>query len=105
MPVMGASYTRFRRDLGPFQKFDIRIEIAYISPRWIYFDYKFIRNGFVHCHVLEKWGAAEKGVGMVAPHLYLPPVPGQENYGKPPTHIAKLMDAEDEFRIVVRKQP
>jgi acyl-CoA thioesterase FadM len=103
MPVTGTMYTRFRRDLRPFTKFIVRMQIVYISPRWIYLDYKFIKDGFVHCHVLEKWGAHEQMVGMISPHQLIEPIPGAPEFQKPPSHIAKLMDAEDEFRLIVRK--
>jgi acyl-CoA thioesterase FadM len=103
MPVLSTSYMRFRRDLGLYDKFTVRVELLYMSPRWVYLDYKFIKDGFVYCHVVQKGGFYERGVGMVSPHKLAPPLPGQEDFKNPPSHIAKLMDAEDEFRLVVRK--
>lgn len=102
MPMLGGTYLRYRRDIGLFQRFDVKVELVYVSPRWCYLDYKFIRNGFVCCHALEKWGMAQRGHGMIDPRTYLPDVPAHLQANKPPVHIAKLMDAEDEFRVVVR---
>jgi len=104
MPVVGAIYTRFRRELKPFVKFTVKVELVYVSPRWFYLDYKFIRDGFVHCHSMEKWGVSMRGVGMVAPHKLLKQGPGLVDFPKPPAHVAKIMDAEDEMRVVVRKE-
>lgn len=102
IPVLGATYTRFRRDLKPFSKFTVKMEIVYMSPRWIYFDYKFIKDGFVHCHSLEKWGGSIHGEGMISPNKL---IPGAKEFTKPPAHIAKIMDVEDEMRVIVRKEP
>lgn len=101
--IMGAAYIRFRRDLRTFDLFTVKFEVAFVSDKWVYFDVKFMKDGFVHCHMLEKWGLAQKGLGMVPPNKYLPELPEHLSHMKPPSHIAKLMDAEEEFRAAVRK--
>lgn len=104
LPIMGTTYSRFRKPLKLFDKFTVRVEVAYMSPRWIYFDVKFIKGDFVYCHVLEKYGAALPGKGMVPPHKLLPPIPGSKDFPAPPPHIVTIMAAEDEMRLVVRKE-
>jgi acyl-CoA thioesterase FadM len=103
MAVIGTAYTRFRRELKPFDKFTVKIQLVYMSPKWFYFDYKFLKNGFVHCHSIEKWGAGTRGKGMMPPQKLLTEVQVEKVFPIPPAHIIKIMDAEDEMRSVVRK--
>lgn len=104
-PVVGARYIRYRRDLKHFDRFAVKVELTYVSSRWFYLDYKFIKDGFIHAHVIEKWGGTKKGTGMINPAELLDSGPGVVDFPKPPAHIAKMMATEDEMRIIVRKDP
>lgn len=100
---LGASYFRFRRSLKLFDKFTVRMQVTYMSPKWIYVEYKFIKNGFVYCHSMEKLGVHIPGKGLVSPHKLLPAIPGTEDFPKPPAHVLKIMETEDEMRQLIPK--
>ena len=41
MPVIGSAMVRFRRSLGPFQKFELRTRLVGWDDRWFFFEQRF----------------------------------------------------------------
>lgn len=53
-PVIGGSLVRFRRALGPFQRFELRTRVLGWDAKWIFIEHRIERNGELSCHAVVK---------------------------------------------------
>jgi len=102
-PVKGSTYFRFRKPLKLFDKFTIKTEIICMDEQGVYWDHKFIKDGFVVCHSIEKSGIFIPGKGMFRPHDFFKLFPGVKDFPPPPPHIVKIMETEDEMKQLMPK--
>lgn len=105
VPIKSSTYYRFRKPLKLFDRFTLRIQIICMDQKGIYWDYKFIKDGFVVCHSIEKSGVHLPGKGMLSPHEFFQSFQGIKikDFPPPPPHILKIMETEDEMRTLIRK--
>jgi acyl-CoA thioesterase FadM len=105
VPVKNSTYFRFRKSLKMFDKFTVRIQIICMDEQGIYWDYKFIKDGFVMCHSIEKSGVHIPGKGMITIHEFFQSFPGvkSKDFPPPPPHILKIMETEDEMKALIAK--
>jgi YbgC/YbaW family acyl-CoA thioester hydrolase len=101
-PVLMESYVRYRKELKWRDRFTVRQEVVHADDRWVYFEVKFIRNGHVVFHALQKGGLYEKGVGMKRPDSFLPEL-SKFNDFPPSSYIQKFIDLSVEFQSEVKK--
>jgi acyl-CoA thioesterase FadM len=103
VPVKRTTFFRFRKPLKIFNKFTLRIEIICIDEDAVYWDYKFIKDGFVFCHSIEKSGIYIPGKGMISSREFFHSFPEVKDFPSPPAHILKHMETETEMKIMMSK--
>jgi acyl-CoA thioesterase FadM len=101
-PLLHDTFIRFRRELRRGAVVTLKQEIVYIDSSWIYFDYKFINDGFIHSHALQKFGVYEPGVGMYPPNKLLPSLPVFDEKDMP-DYVRAYNKLEEEFKAEARK--
>ena len=47
LPIVGDAIAKFRRDLRPFQRFDIQTRIVGWDDKWVFVEHRFVRDGRV----------------------------------------------------------
>lgn len=99
--LLSSSYKRYRRDLKWNVKFTVSAQVVYIGEDSFYVEYKFLKDGFIHCHCVDKYVLIQKGGGKVSPHILFPWAP--DSLFSPPLYIADLIETESEFQREVRK--
>jgi acyl-CoA thioesterase FadM len=102
-PRKSSTFYRFRKPLRLFDRFTLKIEIICMDEQVLYWDYKFIKDGFVVCHSIEKSGVYIPGKGMVSPHEFFKSFPDVKDFPSPPAHILKLMETETEMKTLIPK--
>jgi len=46
-PIVGDSLAKFRRDLKPFQRFDLQTRLLSWDDKWMFLEHRFLRHGRV----------------------------------------------------------
>ncbi|MBC9250545.1 thioesterase [Pseudomonas alcaligenes] len=52
LPIVGDAMAKFRRDLKPFQRFEVHSRILGWEGKWTFLEHRFVRHGRVHGLVL-----------------------------------------------------
>lgn len=66
MPVLGSSFSRFRRSILPFQPFELHTRVLHWDDKWFYMEQRFVRDGRT---VMIAWtkGTVRRSGGVVTP--------------------------------------
>jgi len=89
-PVVGSSAIRFRRQVRPFQKFEVSIRTLSWDDRWIYLEHKLLSRGEVYSMAIVKVAFVNKNGRIPAERF----AAITANFGKPPP-ISAVADAHN----------
>ena len=70
MPLIGDAVAKFRRDLRPFQRFDLQTRLLGWDDKWILSEHRFVRGGRVVGVVVTR-GQFRTAAGPLAPSTLL----------------------------------
>jgi len=98
--MLVSSYKRYRKELRWNATFTVRAQVIYIGSDSFFMEYKFLKNDFVHCHVIDKFVIVHKD-GKVSPQNLFPWA--DDSLFTPPPHVADLIETDEEFQRQVRK--
>ncbi len=65
-PIVGGCMVRFRRSLGPFQRFELKTRMLGWDERWIYFEQIMHSKDGIACMAVQRTGFTKAGK-LVAP--------------------------------------
>jgi len=66
LPIVGDAVAKFRRDLRPFERFDLTTRLLGWDDKWSFLEHRFLRNGRVHGVVVIR-GLFKAPSGPVSP--------------------------------------
>lgn len=97
MPVLGGATIRFRRSIGPFERFTLATRILCWDDKWVYMEQRFERNGTVAAVAYVR-GTFKSANGTVPP-TELAKVLGHDTVSPPmPAGVAAWAQSEDAMR-------
>jgi acyl-CoA thioesterase FadM len=96
-PVLGGSLVRFRRPLGPFQRFSLKTRLLGWDERWFYIEQLMESADGMACLALHRAGFVEGG--RLLPPLVLAASVGREESPPPPlpAWVYRWTEAENSF--------
>ena len=97
VPMLSKTFIRVRRELNLGERFQVSAKLIYISAGWMYFEYQFAKDGFVHCQAIEKVGFYIRGKGTADVNTFMNEVGQQVNLSSPPEYLKKLFVLEEEL--------
>jgi acyl-CoA thioesterase FadM len=71
MPVIGSAHVRYRRSLGPFERFQLTTRIAGWDEKWVFIEQEFTRPGGDLAAILWVRTAVRDKRGVVPPAVLL----------------------------------
>jgi acyl-CoA thioesterase FadM len=66
-PIVGDAWGKFRKELKPFQAFEIHTRMLGWDDKWSFIEHRFVREGRVLGQVLMR-GVFRKREGLLCPH-------------------------------------
>lgn len=70
LPIVGDSLAKFRRDLKPFQRFDLQTRLLGWDDKWTFMEHRFLRHGRV-LGVVAIRGLFKGPAGPIPPQVFL----------------------------------
>jgi acyl-CoA thioesterase FadM len=90
----GLLLARFRRQLKLGEKFHIIYEPIGCTEEAIYIDVKFVKNGYIHCHAIEKQMMYEHHKGILKTSQVFETIGHPMPEFKNPDYIEKLIEVD-----------
>lgn len=98
-PMVTAAYIRFRREFYWKDHFEVQFRVVAIDDSWLYVEFQFIKDDFVYCQALRKFGVHKKESGMVNPAQMLQDLGHPNITTEMPEHILLWSQAEEKFKL------
>ena len=98
-PLLGSAMIRFRRSLGPLQKFQLRTRLVCWDERWFVFEQRFERGGQVHA-VAHARGLFRDRQGNVPPARSLAAAGIHDPSPPAPEYVVRWTEADAQAAAV-----
>ena len=92
-PLLGSAMIRFRRSLGPFQKFQLRTRLVCWDERWFVFEQRFESGGRIHA-VAHARGLFRDRQGSVPPARTLAAIGIHDPSPPAPDYVSRWAEAD-----------
>jgi acyl-CoA thioesterase FadM len=102
-PVVGDATAKFRRDLRPFQKFELQTRILGWDERWGFIEHRFVRGGRVLGVVVIR-GMFRNSRGPIKPADLLRGLGAEERSPALPEWVTRWHQASEELSKTLRAE-
>jgi acyl-CoA thioesterase FadM len=102
-PIVGDAVAKFRRDLKPFQKFEIHSRMLGWDTRWGFMEHRFVRHGRV-LGVVAVRGVFKGPNGPIAPQVFLDALGIPHAAPELPQWIVEWNSGCESLSIQIRKE-